>query len=219
MSVKPLHIIFFGPPGSGKGTQSAKLVQDFQLTHISTGDALRKEIRAGTELGERVKHIMEAGKLVDDDTIMEIVKSAIEKAGPNGFILDGIPRTIGQAQALDKILVEIGLPITHVPFLNVTRDVLKERICGRLFHPGSGRVYHRLYKPPKVEMTDDVTGEPLVVRKDDTEEVFDQRMKEYDATFEPVLKYYSEKNLLHTITGDEMSIEEIYDSLKNHLQQ
>lgn len=215
--LKPTRIIFFGPPGSGKGTQSENLVKEFKLDHLSTGDALRAEIRAQTPLGKRVKSIIEAGKLVDDSTIMEIVKSAVSKADKRGFILDGIPRTIGQAKALDKILDNLNLPITHVPYLNITRAVLKERVCGRLFHPGSGRVYHRTYKPPKVPMRDDVTGEPLIVRKDDTEEVFDARMKEYDATFEPVLEFYEKKGLLHTITGDNLTIPEIYAELKAYL--
>ena len=215
--LKPARIIFFGPPGSGKGTQSENLVKEFKLDHLSTGDALRAEIRAQTPLGKRVKSIIEAGKLVDDGTIMEIVKSAVSKADKRGFILDGIPRTIGQARALDEILDKLNLPITHVPYLNITRAVLKERVCGRLFHPGSGRVYHRTYKPPKVPMKDDITGEPLIVRKDDTEEVFDSRMKEYDATFEPVLEFYEKKGLLYTITGDNLTIPEIYDRLRAYL--
>jgi adenylate kinase len=148
---------------------------------------------------------------------MAIVESAISKADSRGFILDGIPRTIGQARELDTILAKIGLPLTHVPYLNVTRPALKERICGRLFHPGSGRVYHRTHNPPKVAGKDDVTGEPLIVRKDDTEAVFDQRMKEYDATFEPVLNFYEKKGLLYTITGDTLSIDQIYGQLKAYL--
>jgi adenylate kinase len=112
-----------------------------------------------------VTSILESGKLVDDDTIMDIVESAINKADPRGLILDGIPRTIGQAEALEAILGRIGQSITHVPYLNVSRGLLKERICGRLFHPGSGRVYHHTFNPPKVEGKDDVTGEPLIVRR------------------------------------------------------
>ncbi|OHT05034.1 Adenylate kinase [Tritrichomonas foetus] len=219
MSLKPLRIIFFGPPGSGKGTQSEKLVNEFKLDHLSTGDALRAEIRAMSPLGKRVKSIIEAGKLVDDQTIMEIVKSAIEKGNKNAFILDGIPRTIGQARQLDDIVNEMGIPITHVPYLNITRAALKERVCGRLFHPGSGRVYHRSYNPPKVPMKDDITGEPLIIRKDDTEEVFDARMKEYDATFEPVLEFYMKKGIVHTVTGDNLSIDQVYAELKKYIIQ
>ena len=160
-----------GAPGSGKGTQSDNLIRDFKLDHLSTGDALRAEIRAQTPLGKRVKNIIESGKLVDDDTIMSIVESALTKSNLNGFILDGIPRTIGQAESLDEILNRLKAPITHVPYLNISREVLEERVCGRLFHPGSGRVYHRTFNPPKKPMTDDVTGEPLIVRKDDTKDI------------------------------------------------
>jgi adenylate kinase len=217
MALKPLRIIFFGPPGAGKGTQSERLVKEFKLSHLSTGDALRAEIRAQSPLGKRVKSIIEAGKLVDDATIMAIVESAVTKADPKGFILDGIPRTIGQAKELDTILSRIRLPITHVPYLNITRPTLKERVCGRLFHPGSGRVYHRTFNPPRVAGKDDISGEPLIVRKDDTEEVFEQRMREYDATFEPVLDFYSKKGLLYTITGDTLSIDQIYTQLRAYL--
>lgn len=218
MSLKPLRIIFFGPPGSGKGTQSEKIVKEFKLSHLSTGDALRAEIRAASPLGLRVKSIIERGALVDDATIMGIVESAITKTNKNvGFILDGIPRTIGQAETLNEILERLNQPITHVPYLNITRAALKERVCGRLFHPGSGRVYHRKYNPPKVDMKDDITGEALIIRKDDTEEVFDQRMREYDATFEPVLNYYQKKGILNEISGDSRTIEEIYAEIKKYL--
>jgi adenylate kinase len=217
MSIGPLRIVFLGPPGSGKGTQSDRILKEFQLSHLSTGDALRAEIRAESPLGKRVKNIIESGKLVDDATIMAIVESAISKASKKGYILDGIPRTIGQAEELNTILERLALPITHVPYLNITRAVLKERVCGRLFHPGSGRVYHRTFNPPKVAGKDDVTGEALIVRKDDTEAVFDQRMKEYDATFEPVLQYYQKKGLLYTVTGDTLSIDQIYSRLKEYL--
>jgi adenylate kinase len=217
MALIGLRLIFFGPPGAGKGTQSERLVKEFSLSHLSTGDALRAEIRANSPLGQRVKSIIEAGKLVDDQTIMAIVESAITKADSRGFILDGIPRTIGQAEQLDVILDKLRLPITHVPYLNITRGTLKERVCGRLFHPASGRVYHRKFNPPKVTGKDDLTGDPLIVRKDDTEEVFNQRMKEYDATFQPVLDFYERKGLLYTITGDNLTIPEIYSALRAYL--
>jgi adenylate kinase len=217
MTLGAFRIVFLGPPGSGKGTQSDRILKDFALSHLSTGDALRAEIAASTPLGNRVKNIIESGKLVDDATIMAIVESAISKASHHGFILDGIPRTLGQAQTLNGILDRLHLPITHVPYLNITRPVLKERVCGRLFHPGSGRVYHRTFKPPKVPGKDDQTGDDLIVRKDDTEAVFDQRMKEYDATFGPVLEFYDKKGLLRTITGDKLSIDEIYNELRTYL--
>lgn len=217
MTSKALRIIFFGPPGSGKGTQSDNLIRDFKLDHLSTGDALRAEIRAQSELGKCVKSIIEAGKLVDDATIMSIVEAALKRSNRNGFILDGIPRTINQAKVLDEILDRLEAPITHVPFLNISREVLEERVCGRLFHPGSGRVYHRTFNPPKKPMTDDITGEPLIVRKDDSKETFDARMKEYENTFRPVFDYYSKKGILHTIVGDKLTIPQIYDEVKAYI--
>ncbi|OHT03352.1 Adenylate kinase [Tritrichomonas foetus] len=210
----PFRLIFFGPPGGGKGTQSAKLKEEFGVHHISTGDALRAEIRAGTELGNRVKGIVESGSLVDDDTIMDVLKSAIQKASDTGFILDGIPRTIGQVHKLDNMLKEIGKPVTHVIYITVNHDELKKRIVGRLFHPGSGRTYHKEFNPPKVDMKDDLTGEDLIIRKDDTEEVFEARMKAYNDTFQPVIEYYEKHNLLKTVEGAGKSVDQIYEEVK-----
>lgn len=218
MSSSPLRIIFFGPPGSGKGTQSELLEKDFNLVHISTGDALRAEVAAETPLGLRVKGIMESGNLVDDDTIMEIMAAKMERhKGAPGFIFDGIPRTIVQAQKLDEMLNRINEPVTHVLYLNVDVAELKRRICGRLFHPGSGRVYHKEFHPPAKEMTDDITGEPLIIRKDDTEEVFNQRMEQYNATFQPVFDYFRQKGVLQEIDGTNKKIEDIYAEIRRCL--
>lgn len=213
------RIIFFGPPGSGKGTQSDRIKAEYNLAHISTGDALRAEIAAESEVGLRVKSIIEAGKLVDDGIIIEIVASAVSKTNDfNGFILDGVPRTIGQVEKLSELLGQMNQQITDVLYLNVSLEVLKERICGRLFHPGSGRTYHRTLRPPKQEMKDDVTGEPLIVRKDDTEEVFNERMDQYLSTFQPVLDYYKKQGILKEINGDALTIDEIYAKIKELLQ-
>lgn len=211
------HLIFFGPPGGGKGTQSDLLVKNFHFGHISTGDALRAEIKAETELGKRVKGIVESGALVDDDTIMNVLKSAISKVQGGNFILDGIPRTLGQAEKLNVVLKDINKPVTHVIYITVGHDELKNRICGRLYHPGSGRTYHKTFNPPKVPMTDDITGEPLIIRKDDTEEVFEARMKAYNETFEPVLKYYENAGLLRTIDGTGKNVDQVYAEVKQAL--
>lgn len=217
---KNIVAVFFGPPGSGKGTQSEILQKEFNLYHLSTGDALRAEVRAETPLGKRVKSIIESGKLVDDDTIMEILGSALTKnADNNGYIFDGIPRTIGQVEKLDAMLDRMGLPLTHVLYLSVDQEELKKRVCGRLFHPGSGRVYHKVTNPPKKEMTDDITGEPLIIRKDDTEEVFNERMKQYYDTFQPCIDYYRKKGILKEfpVTGE--SIEGVTKKLKEVLSK
>ena len=211
---KDRMVVFFGPPGAGKGTQAKLLEDEFKLHQISTGDALRAEIRAKTPLGNRVKGIIETGGLVDDDTVMEILGSAIEKNQDNkGFIFDGIPRTIGQVEKLDTLLNKLKMPLTHVLYLSVNVDELRMRVCGRLFHPASGRVYHKVTNPPKVPMKDDITGEPLIIRKDDTPEVFNQRMAQYYGTFQPVLDYYQKKGVLQTFPVDGESIEAVHQKL------
>lgn len=204
------RIIFFGPPGSGKGTQSAILEEKFGLAHISTGDCFRSEIAAGSPVGLKVKGIIESGLLVDDATVMEVFEAVLSKIPKEkGFILDGIPRTINQAKLLAELLEKIGRPITDVIYLQVDRADLQERICGRLFHPGSGRTYHTKFNPPKVPMKDDITGEDLIIRKDDSVEVFNQRMDQYDSTFQPVLDYYVKLGILKTITGTGKQAKEV----------
>ena len=212
---KERMVAFFGPPGAGKGTQAQILQKEFNLHQISTGDALRAEIRAQTPLGKKVQGIIEAGHLVDDDTIMDLLQATMKKNehGNDGFIFDGIPRTIGQAEKLDDLLNRIGTPLTHVLYLTVDIDELRMRVCGRLFHPGSGRVYHKITNPPKVPMKDDITGEDLVVRKDDTEAVFNERMKEYYATFQPVLDYYENKGVLQSFPVNNEPIEVVHKKL------
>ena len=220
MSKSPLRIIFFGPPGSGKGTQSKFLEKEFDLAHISTGDQFREEIRNQTPVGLKVKAIIEAGKLVDDETVMEVFEAAISRIPEDkGFILDGIPRTIQQCELLQKLLEKLNRPSTHVLYLNVDREVLKTRICGRLFHPGSGRTYHKVFHQPKVPMKDDITGEDLIIRKDDTEEVFNTRMDHYESTFGPCLEHYKESGLLREFNGNDKTAAEVYEDIKSVLLQ
>lgn len=216
---KERMVVFFGPPGVGKGTQAKLLEKEFNLHQISTGDALRAEIRAKSPLGQRVKGIIESGNLVDDDTIMDILGAQIEKNQNNkGFIFDGIPRTIGQVEKLDALLNKLEMPLTHVLYLSVNVDELRTRVCGRLFHPGSGRVYHKITNPPKKPMTDDITGEPLIIRKDDTPEVFNQRMAQYYGTFQPVIDYYQKKGVLQTFPVDGEPIDAVHKKLEAALQ-
>ena len=182
---KERMVVFFGPPGAGKGTQAQILEKEFNLCQISTGDALRAEIRAQTPLGKRVKGI------IDDDTVMEILQSSMEQHQDNkGFIFDGIPRTIGQVHKLDALLDRLQMPLTHVLYLQVNVEELKMRVCGRLFHPASGRVYHIVYNPPKVEGKDDETGEDLVQRPDDQEETIRKRLGSYHTETEQLVGFY-----------------------------
>jgi adenylate kinase len=194
--------IFFGPPGAGKGTQAPRIKEEYCLCHLSTGDMLREAVKAGTEMGVKAKSIMDAGKLVGDDVVVGIIAEAIQApACEKGFILDGFPRTVPQAQMLDALLKKQNATIDKVINLNVDDEVLIKRVTGRLIHTASGRTYNIFFSPPKVEGLDDVTGEPLTKRGDDTEEKLKQRLEEFHSKTTPVLEYYKEK--VATINADD----------------
>ncbi len=180
-----MRIILLGPPGAGKGTQAQVLTRTYGIPQISTGDMLRAAIKAGTPLGLKAKEVMDQGKLVSDDIILGLVKERIAKDDcQNGFLFDGFPRTIPQAEAL----VTSGVDIDAV----VELDLADEKIMsGRRVHLASGRTYHIVYNPPKVEGKDDVTGEPLVIRDDDREETVRARLKVYHEQTEPLVAFYS----------------------------
>ncbi|KAJ1415091.1 adenylate kinase 1 [Ochromonadaceae sp. CCMP2298] len=186
--------IFFGPPGAGKGTQAPKIKDEYCLCHLSTGDMLREAVKAGTEMGKKAKSIMDAGKLVGDDVVAGIVAEAIR--GPEcskGFILDGFPRTVNQAKILDALLKKQNVGIDRVINLAIDDELLIKRVTGRLVHASSGRTYNIYFSPPRVEGKDDVTGEDLIKRGDDTEEKLRTRLNEFHEKTIPVLKYYGKK--------------------------
>lgn len=187
------RLIFVGPPGSGKGTQAPRIKEEFRLSHLSTGDMLRDAVAKGTELGRRAEQAMDRGQLVGDDLVAGIVGDAIKGPGcsPHGFILDGFPRTVQQAAELDRLLAEVGAAIHCVVNLLVPDDRLVRRITGRRIHPPSGRSYNIYFNPPKEEGKDDVTGEPLVTRGDDTEEKLRSRLEEFHSKTKPVLQHYA----------------------------
>merc|ERR550532_234528 len=188
-------IILIGPPGAGKGTHAPKMVDTYGVPHLSTGDMLRAAVATGTELGKKAKGLMDAGKLVDDDLVNGIVMEALNGDDcKKGFILDGYPRTVAQAKSLDDSLSKNGRAITHVVQLVVPDDELKVRILGRLIHKPSGRSYHVKFNPPKEEMKDDVTGEPLIKRGDDNEESLGKRLKAYAEQTAPVVDHYLKTN-------------------------
>ena len=185
------YIIFIGPPGAGKGTHAPRLVKEYGVPHLSTGDMLRAAVAAGTELGKKAKAVMDAGKLVSDDLVHPIVVEAVSaERCKKGFILDGYPRTVKQAQDLDRDLAKINRSINYVINLSVPDDVLKERILGRLIHKPSGRSYHVKFNPPKVEMKDDVTGEALIKRGDDNAESLTKRLNTFHNQTKPVIAHY-----------------------------
>lgn len=183
-----MKLILLGAPGAGKGTQAQFLTKQFNIPQISTGDMLRSAIAAGTELGKQAKSFMDAGKLVTDEIIIGLVKERILEADcGNGFLLDGFPRTVPQADALKAA----GVSIDAVIEIDVPDSEIVTRMAGRRVHPGSGRTYHLVYNPPKVEGKDDETGEDLIQRDDDHENVVLARLKVYHDQTAPLVDYYT----------------------------
>lgn len=182
-----MRIILLGAPGAGKGTQAQFIMEKYDIPQISTGDMLRAAVKAGTELGKQAKALMDAGKLVTDELVIALVKERITQPDcHNGFLLDGFPRTIPQADAMKQA----GIQIDFVLEIAVPDTLIVERVIGRRVHPASGRVYHVKFNPPKVEGKDDVTGDELVTRKDDQEETVRKRLVEYHQQTAPLIGYY-----------------------------
>lgn len=202
---KERRTIFFGPPGCGKGTQAPIIKEQHCLCHLSTGDMLRDAVARNTPMGAKAKAIMNAGKLVGDDVVVGIIKDALKSPEcAKGFILDGFPRTVPQARMLDTILAEEGVSIDAVINLSVDDSVLLKRVEGRLIHAPSGRSYNIYFNPPKVEGKDDITGEPLMKRKDDNAAQLVTRLEEFHTKTAPVLDYYRAK-VTNINADDEMS--------------
>ena len=185
-----MRIILLGPPGAGKGTQAQFISKEYDIPQISTGDMLRAAIKEGSELGKQAKDVMNAGGLVSDDLIINLVQERIAKPDcVNGCILDGFPRTIPQAQAL----ADANVTIDHVIEISVPDDEIVKRLSGRRQHAGSGRVYHIDHNPPKVEGIDDVTGEPLIQREDDKEATIRDRLATYHEQTSTLVGFYQDK--------------------------
>jgi len=182
-----MRLVLLGGPGAGKGTQAAVIAAEFGIPQISTGDMLRAAVRAGTALGIAAKQIMDAGKLVSDELIIEMVNDRIARPDcRNGFLFDGFPRTIPQAKAMR----DGGVALDYVVEMAVPDSVIIERLSGRRVHPSSGRTYHIIFNPPQVAAKDDVTGEDLIQRDDDREETVAKRLGVYHAQTTPLLDYY-----------------------------
>ena len=183
-----MRLILLGAPGAGKGTQATFICQKYGIPQISTGDMLRAAVKAGTPLGLQAKSVMESGGLVSDDLIINLVKERIAQSDcAQGFLFDGFPRTIPQAEAMKAA----GVKLDYVLEIDVPFDAIVERMSGRRSHPASGRTYHVKFNPPKVEGKDDVTGEPLVQRPDDQEETVLKRLEVYSAQTRPLVDYYA----------------------------
>ncbi|MBU3558327.1 adenylate kinase [Polynucleobacter sp. Nonnen-W13] len=183
-----MRLILLGAPGAGKGTQAQFICEKFAIPQISTGDMLRAAVKAGTELGIAAKKIMDAGGLVSDDIIIGLVKDRLTQPDcSKGYLFDGFPRTIPQAQAMK----DAGVPIDYVLEIDVPFNAIIDRMSGRRVHPASGRTYHVTFNPPKVEGKDDVTGEALIQRDDDKEETVRKRLQVYNDQTRPLVEYYS----------------------------
>ena len=195
-----LNIVLIGPPGSGKGTQAPRIKDDLCLCHLATGDMLRDAVAAGTETGKKAKAIMERGELVSDEIVIGLIEDSMKQPEcERGLLLDGFPRTAVQAEKLDSMLNGKGRKIDRALEFKVNDEILIERIEGRRVHLASGRSYHVKFNPPKVADVDDVTGEPLIQRKDDNADVLKKRMQAYHGQTAPILDYYRNKNILASL--------------------
>lgn len=198
-------LIFLGPPGAGKGTQAEKLVEEKGFVQLSTGDILREAVKKGTDLGKKAKEYMDAGKLVPDDLIIEIIEEKLKELEGKDIILDGFPRTIPQAEALEKMLPHVGRKLDAVILFDVPDEVVIERISGRRIDPKTGKVYHVKYNPPP-------PGVEVIQRDDDKEEVVRNRLKVYHEQTAPLIEFYKNKNILKVLDATKPP-QEVYKEL------
>lgn len=208
-----MNLVFLGPPGAGKGTMASRLAEDMKIPHISTGDMFRSAMNKGTELGLKAKAIMEAGDLVPDELTIAMVKERLSEAdAQSGYILDGFPRTIPQAEALDGFAT-----IDKAIRFELDEEQLVRRLSGRRVHKPSGRTYHVEFSPPKEPGKDDVTGEPLIQRDDDKEEAIRNRLRVYHDQTAPLVSYYEKKGILVSVDASPAP-DQVYEELKKVVQ-
>ena len=208
-----MHILLMGPPGAGKGTQAAALVKELGVPHISTGDMFRAAIKEGTEMGKKAKSFIDAGNLVPDEVTIGIVRDRLAKADcKKGFILDGFPRTVGQADALKGILSDLGLTLDKVLNISVPSSELIERAVGRRICKACGATYHLKFNPTKVEGKCDECGGELYQRADDTAETMGNRLKKYEESTKPLIDYYTAAGVYAEVDGRQ-DISKVTESL------
>jgi adenylate kinase len=213
-----MNLILMGLPGAGKGTQAERIVKEYGIPHISTGDMFRAAIKGETELGLKAKSFMDAGELVPDEVTIGIVRDRLaEDDCQNGFLLDGFPRTVAQAEALEELLESLGRKIDFVLNVDVPEQLLMDRLTGRRVSPTSGRTYHVIFNPPKVEGICDVDGKELVQRDDDKPETVKKRLEVNQKQAKPLVDFYTEKGYLRDINGDQ-DIDKVFEDIDQLLK-
>lgn len=200
-----VRMILMGPPGAGKGTQAPKIQEKYCACHLATGDMLRSQVAKKTSLGREAKKIMDQGGLVSDEIMINMIKNELDsnQACQKGFILDGFPRTVAQAERLDAMLEAKSKKLQHAVELQIDDGLLVSRITGRLIHPASGRSYHKIFNPPKETMKDDVTGEPLIQRSDDNADTLKKRLSTYHDQTSPVVAYYKKTGIWRPVDASQ----------------
>lgn len=209
-----MRLILLGPPGAGKGTQAASIVKQYGVPHISTGDIFRKNIKEGTELGKKATEYMDKGELVPDSLVVALVEDRLTwEDAKDGFLLDGFPRTIAQAEALDSVLSNMKCALNKVINIKVDSNILVERAVGRRICKSCGATYHIKFNPSKVESVCDVCSGELYQRNDDNEETVTNRIKVYEAETSPLIEYYTKQGVILNIDGQQ-DISKVFDDIK-----
>jgi len=212
--VSELNLVLLGPPGSGKGTQGERLQEDFRLPYYATGDILRAAVREGSELGTKAKEFMDRGDLVPDEVMVDLIAERVSREeAADGFILDGFPRTTGQAEALDAKLEELGRGLSAAILIEVSDDEVIRRLSGRRVCVKEGHIFHVEFDPPKNEGVCDICGAQLEIRDDDKPEVVRHRLEQYHGKTEPLVSYYEERGLLRPVDGA-LAPEEVNDRIR-----